>query len=59
MNFGPRDKPQDVVIAWLVDDGVPKRSHRINITSADLHEVGVASGNHSKAENCNVAVFAC
>ncbi|CDW71758.1 UNKNOWN [Stylonychia lemnae] len=59
MNFGPRDKAQDVVIAWLVDDGVPKRSHRINITSADLHEVGIASGDHKQAENCNVAVFAC
>ena len=59
MSFGPRDHAKDVVIGWLVDDGVPKRSHRISITSGDLHEIGIASGAHEKADNCNVAVFAC
>ena len=59
MSFGPRDNAKDIVVAWLVDDGVPKRSNRTSLTSTDLHEIGIASGSHTQAENCNVAVFAC
>jgi len=28
MDFAPRESAVDVVIAWLVDDGNPKRTHR-------------------------------
>ena len=47
-----------VVILWLVDDGFPKRTHRLNIMGPDLTSVGIASGDHAAAIFCNIAVFA-
>jgi uncharacterized protein YkwD len=49
MNFGPRDQAKDVVINWIVDDGVPKRVHRLNLLNPDLKHVGIASGSHKVA----------
>lgn len=58
INYGPRELARDVVVGWLVDDGVPKRTHRMNLTGADLKLCGIASGDHKNAMSCNVAVFA-
>lgn len=33
MDFGERRDPTEIVIAWLVDDGNPKRSSRTNLLS--------------------------
>ena len=35
IDYGAREQPREVVIAWLVDDGVPKRIHRNNMFFKD------------------------
>ena len=47
IHYGPKEQARDVVVSWLVDDGVPKRTHRTNIMGNDLKLCGIASGNHS------------
>lgn len=37
---------RQIVIALLIDDGVPDRAHRKNILNPKFHFAGVASGNH-------------
>ncbi len=46
------------MINWIVDDGVPKRVHRMNLLNPDLKHAGISSGKHKAAQFCNVAVFA-
>lgn len=46
------------MIAWLVDDGVPKRVHRMNLLNKEHKYLGVANGDHKVAEQCVIAVFA-
>ena len=58
INYGPREQAKDVVISWVVDDGVPKRVHRTNLLSPELKQIGIACGPHKAAQFCNVAVFA-
>ena len=58
INYGPREQAKDVVISWVVDDGVPKRVHRTNLLSPELKQIGIACGPHKTAQFCNVAVFA-
>jgi len=54
----PRDDPQDIVIAWVVDDSNPKRNRRENLLSATNKLCGIAYGDHANSQNCTVAVFA-
>ena len=49
INYGPKDEAKDVVIGWIVDDGVPKRVHRMNILNPDLKHAGICSGEHKVA----------
>ncbi len=58
MDFGPRKTAAEVVVAWLVDDGVAKRMHRNNILEERLIFCGVSAGSHKEADACVVAVFA-
>jgi uncharacterized protein YkwD len=45
ISFGPRTG-QDVLMALIVDDGVPDRGHREVLLTPELHQVGVACGPH-------------
>lgn len=44
-SYGP-DTAREIVIALVVDDGVPSRGHRANIYSRDFLKVGVSVGAH-------------
>jgi len=50
MDFGHRQSAEEVVVAWLVDDGVEKRTHRNSILEPRLIFIGVAKGSHSVAD---------
>ena len=58
IDYGARDAARDVVIAWLVDDGVPKRQHRNNLLGPDQRHIALAYGRHSVASFCTIALFA-
>lgn len=40
--------PQDILIAWIVDYGVPGKGHRINLFKCDQNQIGIGFGSHSK-----------
>lgn len=46
IDYGQRESAKEVVIAWIVDDGVPKRQHRNNILGSDHKYIGIATGEH-------------
>ena len=54
------EKPQakDVVLAWLIDDGFPKRPHRKNLMMPEHRHFALASGPHASATYCYIALFA-
>lgn len=58
IDYGAKETAKDVVINWLVDDGVPKRVHRVNLLNKEHKFIGIADGPHKVAEQCVVAVFA-
>jgi serralysin len=58
IDYGQSDSAREVVLSWLVDDGVPKRQHRNNLLGADNRWLGVASGPHKVTGWCSVALFA-
>lgn len=41
------DSAMDVVLALLVDDGVPNRGHRVNIFNDSFDTVGVFTDDHN------------
>lgn len=49
IDYAARESAKEVVIAWLVDDGVPKRQHRNNILGPEFKHIGIASGPHKVA----------
>ncbi len=49
IDYGSREQAKEVVISWLVDDGVPKRSHRNNIFYKNHTYAAIACGNHKAA----------
>ncbi len=52
------DTARDIVIHWIIDDGLPSRGQRRNIFDADFHTVGVAFGVHTTWRYMCVADFA-
>jgi uncharacterized protein YkwD len=49
---------RQIVIALLIDDGVPERGHRKNILNACYHFVGVANGSHPTYQSMCVIDYA-
>ncbi len=58
LDFMPREDPLDVVLAWLLDDGNPKRNRRDNLLMVSNKHCAVAFGDHVGSEKCAVALFA-
>lgn len=58
LDFGARQTPIETVVAWLVDDGNPKRTSRTNLLSVKQRHFAASFGTHLDAENCCVGVFA-
>ncbi len=44
--YGPSDNAISIVIAWIVDDGVPDRGHRTNIFNKDMTQFGIGFAEH-------------
>lgn len=44
--YSPSDNARSLVIAWIVDDGVPDRGHRINMYDKDMTQFGVGFAEH-------------
>ena len=57
ISYGNHEARQ-IVIALLVDDGVPSRGHRKNILNNDFKLVGVATGKHPEYGTMCVMDFA-
>lgn len=51
-------KAEDVIVNWLVDDGVPARGHRVNLLRPEWRLGGVAAGAHKNMESMYIALFA-
>lgn len=58
IDYGQKETAKEVVISWLIDDGVPKRVHRSNLFYKDHQYCSIVSGSHSAAEYCVIALFA-
>jgi uncharacterized protein YkwD len=39
--------PQDILIAWIVDYGVPGKGHRTNLFKCDQNQIGIGYGPHA------------
>ena len=56
LNFGC-NTGKEVVIQMLIDDGVKKRGHRLNLLNSDYNEFGVSCKEHTIYEVCSSIVF--
>lgn len=51
-------KADDVILNWLIDDGVPARGHRVNLLREGWRYGGVGGGGHKNMDSMYVALFA-
>ncbi len=56
--FYQNDSPREVVIGWLIDDGVATRGHRRNLLSSSYRYLGVCVGTRSTYGSMCVLTFA-
>ena len=49
---------RDIIVALLIDDGVPSRGHRANLLNSEFKIVGSAVGSHAMFNACCVMNFA-
>jgi uncharacterized protein YkwD len=55
--FG-NEKAREIVMAMIIDDGVPHRGHRKNIYNTNFRVLGVACGEHPHYQTVCVITFA-
>jgi len=46
------------VLAWIIDDGFEKRSHRKALLNPEHKEFAISLGPHKSANFCYIALFA-
>lgn len=51
-------RARDVILCFLIDDGVPNRSHRRNLLEPNFRVVGIACGPHPVYQTMCVLIFA-
>lgn len=52
----PKPTPEDVVLAWIIDDGFEKRTHRTSLLQETTKEIAIIAGPHETADFCYIAV---
>jgi len=57
INYGA-ETPRELVLALIIDDGVPSRGHRKNIFNPMFRMIGIACGPHAKFSSMCVMDFA-
>jgi uncharacterized protein YkwD len=55
--FG-HDRARNIVISFIIDDGVPNRGHRKSIFNSDFRVIGVACGEHPNYKTICVITLA-
>eukprot|EP00941_MAST-03F_sp_MAST-3F-sp1_P000293 g293.t1 len=58
IDFGGGKTAEDVVLALIVDDGVPDRGHRKNVFNESFRRIGCAEGMHTEFQRMYCQVFA-
>lgn len=48
LDFAPRIDATDIVVAWLVDDGNQKRTHRLQLLKENTKHGAIITGFHPK-----------
>jgi uncharacterized protein YkwD len=56
IDFGSK-LAEDIIINFLVDDGIPERLHRKNLFNPAVKYIGVASGEHKEFLHCTVVTY--
>lgn len=49
--------PRDIIMAWIVDFGVPGKGHRMNLFRCDFDQIGIGYGPHATFRNMVVNVY--
>lgn len=50
--------PRDIIVAWVVDAGIPDRGHRLNLFKCTNNQLGIATGKHERYRNMVSIIYA-